>query len=86
MQKKMIHLQKRRQSRKTQKSGSTVKRVCRKIEEGRKKVKKKCLFCTVKYLLGRRNRAETRKTPKFPHDPTGLFVDGKQHIRRIGKI
>lgn len=49
-------------------------------------MKKKCLFCTVKYLLGRRNRAETRKTPKFPHDPTGLFVDGKQHIRRIGKI
>lgn len=73
----MIHLQKCRQSRKTQKSGSRVRRVSCKTEQGRKRVKNKCLCYIVEEVLARRNKAEQRKRPKFPCDPTGLFVAGK---------
>lgn len=74
---KMIHLQKRRQSRKAQKSGSRVRWEATRLKMGERESGREMLVlhCRVGPSRGGQGRAEEK--PELPSDPTGLLVAGK---------
>lgn len=77
---KMIHLQKRRQSRKAPKSGSGVRREAARLEMGEREGGKEVLVLYRRAGPSRGGQGRAEEKPKLPCDPAGLLV-AEKHVQ-----